>query len=676
MYGMNQAYNAADPSAQVPNQLLPHVHLVSNYKFPTTPSIQPQHALDYLLKGPAIVRDAAPVVWTFHHNPPADGTILLTWQSPRMGTHYASDGLVWGDPESVYDIPVKGHQLQVLVHKCGYHYPHEPIAAHARYRYRIVNGPSAFDPNLWLVHYTMSDPTARIPAGQVPISREAHAQLQTRAQLQNAGQLVRKEFMLYDSQNWPKVEFSQQPSRGQQAYYNPMQRPQQPYANGPIGPPPAKRQRGPPPPQTRPPVPGVPPVDVLEEEENAMQDTFDYMTPREISLSRYKQHHEWMEEIFSSPHTIGKIMPIDLGLGLMGELAPLTANILDAPAGESPIDINGEANPDYKNKVKNYEKLQPEQLKEFETRVSAYVSKEEAEIEKMKAAHAKKVAALKKSRTYIKAERRLRDSYYSNSASVADTDGADPADTVVKDLEKALGVEFDKKTLTVCVEKGGFMEPQQPQPQRTQTNGNGTTPSNSNEAALEGENTAASLLDQFGSGSLTGTPAGNLSVPALSQPQSQSQSAVATPSLPSGEAAQTSAFDEQAANLDVANDGNDLLDLDVEMSGITNAGENAGEADWVMVEGQNSGATQQTGADAAQPPASTDTPSDANALPTSGVGQEAGDMFSGADFGSFDNLDSAGDALADFQGDDDTMGLDLVDDSAFGDAFHGMGTDA
>ena len=55
------------------------------------------------------MRDAAPFAWTFYPNPPPDGTINLTWQPPRMGTHYASDGLIWGDPEAVYDIPVKGY---------------------------------------------------------------------------------------------------------------------------------------------------------------------------------------------------------------------------------------------------------------------------------------------------------------------------------------------------------------------------------------------------------------------------------------------------------------------------------------------------------------------------------------------------------------------------------------
>lgn len=58
------------------------------------------------------------------------------------------------------------------------------------------------------------------------------------------------------------------------------------------------------------------------------------------------------------------------------------------------------------------------------------------------------------------------------------------------------------------------------------------------------------------------------------------------------------------------------------------------------------------------------------AMASSNMEADAGSMFDTADFGSFDNLDSAGDALADY-GHDDNLGLDLVDDSAFGDAFHG-----
>jgi hypothetical protein len=490
-----------------------------------------------------------------------------------------------------------------------------------------------------------------------------------RAQLQSTGQLLRKEFMLYDSSNWPKVEFGQGAPRTQ-AYYNPMQQRPQPY---PPQQPPAKRQRLPTQPPARQPVAGAMAADtLLDEEENATQDSFDFMTPREISLSRYKQHHEWMEEIFFSPHTIGKIMPIDLGMGLMGELATLTADILDAPAGEAPIDSTGELNPEYGKKVKDYHKLQPAQLKEFEARVSAHQKKEMAELEKMKVAHAKKMADMKKSRTYIKAERRLRD--VSRLAPTgSDEDSGDPLDAVVVDLEKSLGAEFDTKKLVVCVDKGGFIEAQQPA--KAQINGNGTTPSNSNggsNGGQDGENTAASLLDQFGTGSISGTPGANLSLPAMSQPQSQSHSAVATPNALAGDAPHTSSFDEQAATLDQTSAGDDLLDLDVEMSGMANADSKGSEADWVMVNQQDPTNAQQSGTNAMQPPTSNDA-SHASAIPTSGIDAEAGGIFDTSDF-NFDSLDTAGDVLADYTNvDDDNLGLDLVDDSAFGDAFQGIG---
>ncbi|KAF2134808.1 DUF1750-domain-containing protein [Dothidotthia symphoricarpi CBS 119687] len=662
MYGMQQAYNAVDPSAQVPPHLLAHVHLISSYRFPTLPSLQPAQALEYLIKGPQIVRDTSPVAWTYFASPPQDGTVVLAWQPPRMHTHFASDGIVWADAETAYDMNARGYTLQVLVHNSGYVYPHEPYAMHARFRYRIAAGPGAFDPNLWLIHYRPADANHRIPASQIPIPREMHATLQMRAQLQAAGPLMRKEFMLHDQANWPKVEFGQPAAmRGQQPYYNPMQ-PGRPYV---AQPPPAKRQRGlPPQPQARPPVSSViAPDPTLDDEENATHDAFDYLSPREISLSRYKQHHEWMEEIFSSPYAVGKIAPIDLGLGLMGELAPLTAGILDVPGAENA----DTAKENYQ--VKNYYKLDPAQLKDFETRVSEYTSKEQAEIEKMKADHARKMGQLKRTRTYIKAERRLRD--LSRSVD-GENEGSDPSEGVVQDLEESLGVTFDAKKSVVCVEKGGYIVAQQPQPQKAQVNGhgaqqgaNGASNDMHNDGAMEADNTAASLLDQYGSGSLSGTP-GNFSIPQMSQPPSQSQSAVGTPHAHIGHTSQPSTFDRQVSNMD-ADAGNDLLDLDVEMSGMTNSL----EKDWVHLDEQSSGDAQHARANAQQAMTSNNLPAtDSNALPQSNIDVEAGSMFDTADFGSFDNLDTAGDALADF-GHDDNLGLDLVDDSAFGDAFHG-----
>lgn len=528
---------------------------------------------------------------------------------------------------------------------------------HARYRYRITAGPGTTNPSLWLVHYRPAEPQHRIPAGQVPIPREIHQQLQARGQLQAAGPLMRKEFMLHDQANWPKVEFGgQQQAMRAQPYYNPMQ-PGRPYA---AQPPPSKRQRLPNQPTQRPP----PPVhdSSLEEEENATQDAFDFLTPREISLSRYKQHHEWMEEIFSSPYAIGKIAPIDLGLGLMGELAPITAGILDVPA----IDISEDAKEDI-TKIKTYYKLEPEQLKDFESRVEQHAKKEQAEIDKMKADHARKMAQLKRTRTYIKAERRLRDL----SRSGDDVDGVDPVEDVVQDLEKSLNVNFDAKKAVICVEKGGFIEAQQPSPPKAQTNGNGMQTSTSssngmnNDGPVEGDNSAASLLDQYGSGSLAGTPIGNVSLPRLSQPPSQSQSAIGTPSAPTN-MPQPSAFDQHGTPLG-ADAGDDLLDLDVEMSGMPSTDDKGDE--WALVNDQPEVAQGSTGNQqtAAQSNPATTT---ASVMPSSTVDAEPASMFDTADFGSFDNLDTAGDALAEYDN-DDTMGLDLVDDSAFGDAFHG-----
>lgn len=542
---------------------------------------------------------------------------------------------------------------------------------HSRFRYRLTAGPGTIDPNLWLVHYKPAEQQNRLAAGQIPVPRETQATLQMRAQLQAAGPLMRKEFMLHDASNWPKVEFGQQAAirQQQQPYYNPMQ-PGRPYV---AQPPPAKRLRGAAPAQPRPQIAGAAlPDTTLEDEENATQDAFDFLTPREISLSRYKQHHEWMEEIFSSPYAVGNIAPIDLGLGLMGELAPLTAGILDVSGAENP----DTAKDNYK--IKDYYRLNPEQLKDFEKRVAEYTKNEQAEIDKMKADHARKMAQLKRTRTYIKAERRLRD--LSRSAANED-EGPDPSEGVVQDLEQSLGVKFDAKKSVVCVEKGGFIEVQQPPPQKPQVNGNGAqsnsngaTNSSNHDAVSDFDNTAASLLDQYGNGSLSGTP-GNISMPRLSQPPSQSQSAVGTPNLLSGNTAQQPPFDDQTPTLDT-DAGNDLLDLDVEMSGMANPDDKVGD-DWVVVDDAANTTQQQTGSSSNhQPPSTTtnnnnNTSTDQSSLNQSTVDADAGSMFDSVpDFTNFDGIDSAGDALADF-GNDDEMGLgDLVDDSAFGDAFH------
>ncbi|KAF2195259.1 DUF1750-domain-containing protein [Zopfia rhizophila CBS 207.26] len=702
---MNQNHMAQDPSALVPTQILPHVHLVSSYRFPTLPNLQPAQALEYLIKGPQIVNDTSPVAWTYFAAPPADGSVLMTWQPPLLQTRFASDGMVWADPEVGYTLDIRGYSIEMLIHQSGFRYGYEQFATHARTRFRIVRGPGA-DSSLWIVHYHKAEPGNRFPANRIQLTGELHVQMQQRSYLEKSGQLLRKEFMLRDRSNWPEVKFTQTMPGVQnppRPYYNPMQpmgamsRQPQYYQQHQVptvgGPPPPKRMRQAPPSQ-QPGGPGVPPSamaadSTLEDEENTtLGDSLDYLTPREISLTRYTQHHEWMEEIFSSPYAAGQIVPIDLGLGLMGELAPLTDDILDPTAAKSA---------DKEFVPKNYHKLDPERLKEFEKRVADYTAKEEAELERMRAAHTKKITDLKRSRTYIKAERRLREVARNGNATDASrmldsTEGAspmsDPSQGVMEELENSLGVTFDIKKNAVCIDKGGFIEEQQvlpPAEQSQQVNGNGTAPSNTytengelggllDESAMDAENSAASLLDQYGSNSLTGTPGANLSVPQISQPQSQSQSAIATPNVLAVDPTQNASFEEQA-NIAVTSSANDLVDLDVEMSGMTNTEDKCGEGDWVMVD-QNNGSGEQAGSNE-QPATSTDAPvesADQGTVQASGVDQETTtSMFDTAEFGGFDNLDTAGDALADYTNDGDDLGLDL-DNSAFGDAFHGTET--
>lgn len=626
--------------------------------------------------------------------------------------------------------PAYGFQnLEILVHRSGFRYGFEQYTMHARTRYRIIGKvPAAttpFDPSLWIVHYSAADPNHRFPAQQVQIPGEIQLQLQQRSFLEKQGQLLRKEFMLRDRNNWPEVKFApathmpgvpgHTPAR---PYYNPMQqmgamgRPpqyfQQPQVPTVGGPPPPKRLRQAVPVQQPGNLPGMPPSilpdSTLDDEENTtLGDQLDYLTPKEISVTRYKQHHEWMEEIFSSPYAAQQILPIDLGLGLMGELANLTAGILDAPNADSfakettdPVTTQPTDTITIKTVPKNYYKLDPEQMTEFEKRVAEFTGKEEVELERMKASHAKKMADLKRSKTYIKAERRLRDAARGSSRLSNHSDRAgepseslneleDAAQNVVQDLEQALGVTFETKKQVVCVDKGGFIEeqpaPPAPEPAQ-QVNGNVAASTNSysensglnglmDDGAMDADNTAASLLDQYGSTPLTGTPGANLSVPQISQPQSQAHSAVATPSGPPVDSMHSASFAGHTS-IEATSGDHELVDLDVEMSGMTNE---KGEADWVMVEqNDNNGPSVSTAppptTSAAVPIQSTGT----SAGPTPGVEADTTtSMFDTPEFGSFDNLDTAGDALADYTHDGDDLGLDL-DNSAFGDAFHGTET--
>jgi len=179
----------------------------------------------------------------------------------------------------------------------------------------------------------------------------------------------------------------------------------------------------------------------IEDEENtALGDYLDHLSPRDISSMRYIQHHEWIEEVLSSPHAAGKIMPVDLGFGLSGELAQLTESIFEVPTSE-------DKKRDPTAPSLRYHKVEPEKFAEFEKRVDEYIKKGEQEIQAMKVDHAKNIAELRKSKTYMKAERKLRE----HLIDTAKLDGADPVEDVAEQVAKSLDVQIKPRLDVECI---------------------------------------------------------------------------------------------------------------------------------------------------------------------------------------------------------------------------------
>lgn len=96
-----------DPSQGIARELLPHVHLLSTYRFPLLAQLHHDKVAEWLLGAPRIMRDQAPFYWTYLDRP-ADGTILLLWQAPPLGHELASDGYVWPPQETAFQLEING----------------------------------------------------------------------------------------------------------------------------------------------------------------------------------------------------------------------------------------------------------------------------------------------------------------------------------------------------------------------------------------------------------------------------------------------------------------------------------------------------------------------------------------------------------------------------------------
>ncbi|ERF68630.1 hypothetical protein EPUS_07191 [Endocarpon pusillum Z07020] len=686
-----------DPAAGVARELLPHLHLVSKYRYPFLNQMSLDTVVSYLTEAPKIVHDLQPVVWQFLEAPP-DGTVLLVWQPlDYLGANFASDGYVWGDAEHAFNSEHNGYMVEMWLHRGGYHWPNEPFTAHCRKRYRLTqsknsNAPPC-DPSLWIIHYSRADRENVIPSSQLPLQPNVQTALSQRRFLQSQGHLARKEFMLHDKANWPTINMPS--SQGLQYPPHMIARQQAAAAAAaqiqmgaaPIKSVPERNQH------RRGPSNALEPT--LEEEEDVSRgDMLDFMTPREISRMRYEQHHEWMEEIMSSPFAMKQILPTDLGLGRKGELEALTSGFFDTPTSvlqETPANASR----------LSVGRMEVAKAEEFTAKAAKKVAEMEAELEHLKKRHARRMAKLDRSLSLVSAEKKLRaataeggqPSTFGNSEAESGQRATANIDDIVRDVETASGKKIKPVSAVECVQKGGLEErlqtPTAVISNRQPTPENAIIENKTNNSNTEASNTTETRVSP---------EAEQLQHPSANAPQtSQSVTNGHRPENqpPAGE--ETTMEESTVPSLDD-------MDVDIEMAGLdhddrqveTQTVENEG-SEWVMVDDLNADIRKEDAPGLAEaqievpepvteragPPAASDFAHSPTAHATQGLtpaepsgGQLGeGEDMNTADFdlgqGGFDaNLDDTGHDLVDFGDEHGDLNLEGMDDSAFGDAFH------
>lgn len=369
--------------------------------------------------------------------------------------------------------------MEVYYQRSGFQPRVENVAIHSRKRYRLVppanQDPSLppADPTLWIVHYAPAENQDRLPANRVPITQETQNSLSQREYIRQHGQLVRKDFMLYDGNNWPIVNMPGGASSGQplpaMAYPNnvmaQMNRNQQPYMmpqhamNQPgVGPPAPKRPRQIGPSHGHGPsraIPQVPQPSTLDEEDIGTGDAMDTLTPRDISANRYMLHHEWMEEIFSSPYGTSQIVPVELGLGRKGEIESLTREFFNAPTSD--------VSPTSKDAAPaQVGRLEPGKAEDFSRQATQRVGQIQAEMERLKRQHARRMSKLNNGLAIKEAERKLRSLGTSGSDKIGRSQPAKVPSSGVDEILGRVEIELGKSIKNLeeisCVQKGGLEE--------------------------------------------------------------------------------------------------------------------------------------------------------------------------------------------------------------------------
>ena len=583
--------------------------------------------------------------------------------------------------------------VELYAHRSGFR-PGEPEATHSRKRYRLTpktEGPPC-DPSLWLIHYSRADPRDHMLTNRIPLLPPVQVILSQRRALQQHGSLPRKEFMFNDKSNWPVINMPTgvtgqvfpQPNN----MVNTLRQQQQAFMNQndpSVMTGPSPNRPGAVRSHIRGPSAGIPAaieVSLEEEEDVSRGDIMDFMTPRDIALTRYKQHHEWMEEIFASPYPTKSIVPTDLGLGRKGELDNFTKGFFHAPASRDATSTGDQLGADGEATAwAKVGKMKDGKAEEFGKRADDLLADTQMEIKRLNEAHGRRIAKLKKSDFFVTAAKKLESAPF--TAEKTPGDDRETYEAIVKQVEDIYNVSVVPldELEPVVIEKGGLLD----NPVEFSTpNGNienGSAKAQGPDAEMD--EMSETIIEE------------------LQQPQQEEPEPPAEPNVPSPRPDIAIEADSTIPSL------RDQLEGDTNMTGLDIEPANDQSAalvdDWVLVNDSPSKPPsnhqtpaagtlqdQQQGAQdqplptehTPQPVAGTDLTPAATGFTPPVTEEQTGTTPAelGADFDISANFDSAGDAL-DAYGQEhgrDSADLDLedigemgdLDDSAFGQAFH------
>ena len=245
--------------------------------------------------------------------------------------------------------------------------------------------------------------------------------MQQRQMIQRQGQIMRKEFMLHDRSNWPVISVPTGPSHARLP-----SNPKMPMNAGDTS---------------------------LEEEDDVSRgDLLDFMTPRDISKTRFEQHHEWMEEILESQYAISQILPSDLGLGRKGELEALTSEFFEAPMAVFP---EARAEEKIGNGIPT-----ARQAEAFRSKATNKLAAMQDDLAAMKKKHSRTVRKLTKASKLGAAEKRLRTASHEEQQSQT----IQTTEDIVQEIEDEWKRPIEQIPMVKLVEKGGLEPPSSTSP--------------------------------------------------------------------------------------------------------------------------------------------------------------------------------------------------------------------